>query len=49
MRRHNLNPINTKESSVSRRRRTRAMRYLARIVLYTKVDAQCDKLSTVAG
>ena len=31
------------------RRRTRATRCLARIVLYIEVDAQCNKLVTVVG
>jgi len=34
---------------ISCRRWTRATRSLARIVLYTQVDAQCDKLSKVVG
>ena len=38
----------SKLSSISCRCRrwTRAMRYLTRIVMYTNVDAQCDKLTS---
>jgi len=35
--------------TVGCRRRTRATRYCTRIVLYTDVDAQCDKLANVVG
>jgi len=34
---------------ISCRRRTRATRCLVRIVPYTEVDAQCDKLAKVVG
>jgi len=36
-------------TSLSRRRRTRATRCVTTTVLYTTVDAQCDKLATVVG
>ena len=36
-------------TSISRRRWTRATRYLKRIVLYTELDVQSDNLSKVVG
>jgi len=39
----------TVKTSISCRRWTRATRCLMRMMLYTKVDAHCDKLALVVG
>ena len=46
---HQLVITATDLTSLSCRRRTGAMRCVMRALLYTKVDAQCDKLATIVG